>query len=286
MTHAIQRRDFSVAVLSGSLMPEAALAQAMVPLEMGLLPNVSARTLLSRYQPLRDYLALVLQRPVQLSTASDWSVFHQRMGVSTYDLVVTAPHMARLAQVDHGWQPLVQMLPDTQCLLVFAASRPVASLAQLRGKTVVLSNPQSLVALLGTHWLAAQGLRQSQEITVMRTPTDDGAGAVLLRGDALAALISDGELRATPQTIREQLRTLTVFATVPGFMILASARTDAEAVRRIKRHLLAFGESLSAEAAAFMAATGVTGMREIAPGTLPSLDIYLQATREKLVQAS
>lgn len=286
MTQSIQRRRFSAAVLSGCLMPVVALAQSMAPLEMGLLPNISARALLSQYQPLREYLARVLQRPVHLSTASDWSVFHQRMASTEYDLVATAPHMARLAQLDHGWQPVVQMLPDVKCLLVFAAARPIASVAELRGKAVLLPNPQSLVALHGMGWLATMGLRSGQDFSIVRASTDDNAGNALMRGDATAALISANELKAMPETVRNALRILTAFAEVPGFMILASARTDAAMLWQIRQHLLAFAVAGSTEAAAFMRATGVTGIGEIAPGVLPSMDVYVQATREKLVSAS
>ncbi len=286
MTQSIQRRDFSVAVLSGCLIPQVTQAQAVAPLEMGLLPNISARTLLSQYQPLREYLARVLQRPVHLSTAADWSVFHQRMASTEYELVATAPHMARLAQLDHGWQPVVQLLPNVRCLLVFAAARPIASVTDLRGKAVVLSNPQSLVAMHGMVWMASMGLRNGQDFSILRTPTDDSAGHVLLRGDATAALISAGELKAMPETERDQLRTLTTFAEVPGFMILAHARVDAAMLWQIKRHLLAFTDAGSSEAAAFMRATGFTGIREIPPGVLQSMDVFVQATREKLVNAS
>mgnify|MGYP003382643622 CR=1 FL=1 len=286
MSQSIQRRGFSVAVLSGCLMPRSALAQAVAPLEMGLLPNISARSLLSQYQPLRDYLVRVLQRPVHLSTASDWSVFHQRIASTTYDLVVNAPHMARLAQLDLGWQPVVQLLPDVKCLLVFAAARPIATVAELRGKTVVLSNPQSLVAMHGMGWLASMGLRGGQDFDLMRTPTEDSAGNVLLRGDATAALISAGELKAMPEAVRDQLRTLSAYAEVPGFMILASPRIDAAMLRQIRQHLLAFVDAGPGEAQAFMHATGFTGIREITPGVLQSMDAHVQATREKLVKAS
>ncbi len=286
MTESIQRRGFAVAVLSGFCMPQMALTQTLAPLEMGLLPNVSARALLSQYQPMREYLTRVLQRTVHVSTASDWSVFHQRMASIEYDLVATAPHMARLAQLDHGWQPMVQMLPDVKCLLVFAAARPIESVAELRGKTLVLSNPQSLVAMHGMTWLASMGLRSGQEFGLVRTPADDSAGNVLARGVATAALISAGELNSMPEVVREQLRVLTAFAEVPGFMILASPRIDAAMRQHVKQHLLAFTDTGSSEAAAFMRATGCTGMREIAPAVLQSMDVYVQATREKLVNAS
>ena len=80
MTQLNQRRVFSAAVLSSCLLPALAGAQAVLPLELGLLPNISARILLNQYQPMREHLARVLQRPVHLSTAFDWAVFHVEPG--------------------------------------------------------------------------------------------------------------------------------------------------------------------------------------------------------------
>jgi diguanylate cyclase (GGDEF)-like protein len=205
MTLSIQRRGFSVAVLSSCFLPDTVMAQAQAPLEMGLLPNISARTLLSQYQPMREYLAHVLQRPVHLSTAPDWTVFHSRVAAIEYDLVATAPHMARLAQLDHGWMPLLQMLPDIKAMLVFAGARPMTAITDLRGKTLVLSNPLSLVALRGLRWLADNGLQRDKDFKTISTPTDDSVGNLLGRGDALAAVVSAGEFNvALPVHTRDE----------------------------------------------------------------------------------
>jgi phosphonate transport system substrate-binding protein len=284
MTEPVQRREFSVAVLTSCLLPELARAQAAVPLEMGLLPNISARMLLNQYQPMRDFLARVLQRPVLLSTAPDWATFHSRVAAVAYDLIVTAPHLARLAQLDHGWSPLLQWLPDIKGLLVFAAARPVAAIAELRGRAVVLSNPLSLVAMRGMCWLSDNGLQRDQDFSVIRLPTDDSVGNVLLRGDAAAAMLSAGEFRAIPTDVRSQLRVFTEFAEVPGFLLVACPRVIPEQARLIKSQLLAFVQAPSADGAAFLAATGFSGVREVQPAVLESMDIYMKVTREMLVK--
>lgn len=286
MTLSIQRRDFSVAVLSSCFLPDLLMAQAQGPLEMGLLPNISARTLLSQYQPMRDYLARALQRPVHLSTAPDWSVFHGRIAAVDYELVATAPHMARLAQLDHGWMPLLQMLPDIKAVLVFAADRPMTAISELRGKTLVLSNPLSLVAMRGLHWLADNGLQQDKDFKTIVIPNDDSIGNVLGRGDALAAVVSAGEFRAIPEGLHHQLQILTIFAEIPGFMIVASPRVGADQARLIKTRLMEFASARSGEGAAFLAATGFSGMREIPPGLMASMDVYVNTTRDMLARAT
>jgi phosphonate transport system substrate-binding protein len=284
MTEPVQRREFSVAVLTSCLLPDVARAQPVVPLEIGLLPNISARTLLNQYQPLREFLARTLQRPVLLSTAPDWATFHNRVAATLYDLVVTAPHLARLAQLDHGWSPLLQWRPDVKGLVVFATARPIASIAELRGKALVLSNPLSLVALQGTQWLAGKGLRRDHDFSVIRIPTDDSVGNVLLRGDAVAAMLSATEFRAIPDELRRQLQVLAEFADLPGLLMMVCPRIVPDQARLIKTQLLSFAQAPSADSAAFLAATGFYGMREVPQSVLESMDIYMKVTREMLVK--
>ncbi|MEO8545256.1 MAG: PhnD/SsuA/transferrin family substrate-binding protein [Betaproteobacteria bacterium] len=286
MTQPIQRRGFSVAVLSSCFLSGAARAQPVVPLEMGLLPNISARTLLTQYQPMREYLERALQRPVHLSTAPDWASFYDRVAATDYDLVVTAPHMARLAQVDHGWMPMLQLLPGVKGLLVQASARPLGAIGALRGKMLVLPNPHSLVALRGLQWLSDHGLQRGKDFSITHIPTDDSVGNVLLRGDAMAAMVSAGEFRAIPDGVRSQLQLFTEFAEVPGFMIVACPRVIAVQFRLIKSLLLEFTSASSGEGGAFLAATGFTGFREVPPAVLASMDEYLKATREMLATSS
>lgn len=282
MERAVRRRSLCVTLLSAAALPTLARAQAGVPLEIGVLPNISARVLLAQYQPMRDYLARETKQPVQISTAPNWTSFHQRTLGLAYDLVVTAANLARVAQIDRGYLPLLSYAPAIRGLLVCAAARPIRNVADLRGKTLALSNPQSLVTLRGIGWLAENGLQRDKDYMTLGTPTDDSVGSVVVRGDAVAAMLSGGEYRAIPDAIRAQLQVVTTFAEVAGFVVLASPRLPAADTRGLKERLLHFATA-SEEGRAFFAGTGFTGITEPAAGLMESMDPYVDATRRLMV---
>lgn len=257
-----------------------AAAQAAAPVELGVLPNISARVLMAQYQPLREVLAQALGRPVQVSTASHWAAFHQHTMAGEYDLVVTAGNLARLAQRERSFSPLAIFTPGVRAMLVVAGVRPITALTDLRGQTLALANPLSLVALRGQQWLAENGLRAGRDYQVLNTPTDDSVGAVLLRGDAMAAMLSAGEYRAIPAGLRAQLQPQASFAELPGFMVMASPRWPAAQLRGLRDILLAVGDD--ARGREFLASTGFDGLRVPPAGLLESMDGYLEATRRLL----
>lgn len=277
----MSRRKAGLFLLAGGLLPLSGRAQSTAPLEIGVLPNISARVLLAQYQPMRDYLAREFKRPVQVSTAPNWTAFHQRTLALDYDLIVTAANLARVAQIDRGYVPLLVYAPQIKGMLVFPASRPIKDVSALSGKTLVLSNPQSLVTLRGMQWLAEQGLQRDKDFKTINTPTDDSVGNVVVRGDAAAAMLSGGEFRAIPDAVRAQLQVLSTFAEVPGFVVMASPKLSVDQVRAAKELLQRFATA-SEEGKAFFASTGFTQIREPAPGTMESMDAFVEATRRVL----
>jgi phosphonate transport system substrate-binding protein len=278
MMYAIRRRSFCMTMLSSCAVPNLARSQAAATLEIGVLPNISARVLLAQYQPMREYLAREMNRAVQVSTAPSWTTFHQRTLALEYDLVVTAANLARLAQLDRGYAPLLSYAPGIKGMVVCASAKPIKTIAELRGQTLALSNPQSLLTLRGMQWLAENGLQRDTDFKTVNTPTDDSVGSVVVRGDAIAAMLSGGEYRAIPDAIKAQLQVLTTFAEVAGFVVMASPRLSAAQARAIKDHLQSFAAA-SDEGKAFFASSGFTGMREPAPGLMESMDPYVEPTR-------
>jgi phosphonate transport system substrate-binding protein len=279
MKNTIRRRSLCMAMFSACAMPRLAWSQSGQPLEIGVLPNISARVLMGQYLPMRDYLTREMQRPVQVSTAPSWNAFHQRTLALDYDVIVTAANLARVAQLDRGYVPLLSYAPAIRGLVIFSSARPIKSISELRGRALALSNPQSLVTLRGMQWLAENGLQRDIDFSTVNTPTDDSVGNVVVRGDAIAAILSGGEYRAIPEAVMARLQVLTTFAEVPGFVVLASPRLPAAEARAVKEHLLTFSAG-SAEGKAFFAASGFTGMRELPPGLMESMDAYLGATRK------
>lgn len=276
----ISRRLLCLGTLAGMSAPRALLAQTAAALEIGVLPNISARVLLGQYQPLRDFFARA-QQPVQISTAPNWSSFHERTLALEYDLVVTAAHLARLAQIERGLVPLLIYSPNIKALISVAKARPMKDITELRGQALVLSNPQSLVTMRGLQWLAEKGLQRDRDFRIISVPTDDSAGSVVVRGDAVAALLSSGEFRATPDAVKPQFEIMTTIAELPSFVVMASPRLAAPVQQALKTQLLAFAGG-SAEGKAFFGNTGLTGIGEVPHGVMASMDPYIELTRKAL----
>lgn len=267
--------------MAAAALPRYAASQGAAPLEIGILPNISARALLAQYQPMRAYLARELGRSVQVSTAPNWGAFHQRTLALDYDLVVTAANMARAAQLDSGLVPLLSYTPDIKGMIAFDRSRPIKSVSEIAGQTLVLSNPQSLVTLRGMQWLTEQGLKREADFKTINTPTDDSVGSVVVRGDAVAAMLSGGEFRAIPENVKAQLEILVTFAEVPGFVVLASPKLSSAETSAIKQKLLQFANG-SEEGKAFFASSGFTSIREPSSGLMDSMDPFLETTRQMM----
>ncbi len=85
-----------------------ALASENTPLTLGVFPYVTPAQLASFHTPLKDYLAKSLQRPVSLVTAPDFDSFVDRTRKGQYDIIITAPHLGRLAETRDSYKRLAQ----------------------------------------------------------------------------------------------------------------------------------------------------------------------------------
>lgn len=248
-------------------------------LEIGVLPNVSARVLATQYEPMQQYLQSALARKVAISSAPDWVSFYQRVGRGDYQVVVAASNVGRVMQKDIGYRPILAYQPKIPALFVTLASTSETSVAALvDGKQVALANPASLVALEGLAWLAGQGLRAGEHFATLRVRGEDSVGSVILRGTASAGIMSMGEFKSHPAEIREQLRIHTSFKEVPGFFVLLSPAVSADHENRIREALLEFSQSSDA-GKQFFERSGFKAIVAIDERELTRLDAFNQQTR-------
>lgn len=281
--HGQARRWLSALVAATALLLQApaVLAQrADAPFTIGVLPNVSARIILTSYQPMREYFERELKRPVEIATGSDFRNFSERTIRGDYQLVVTAPNVGRMTQQDANWEPLAIYEPRIPALLVTSADNADSGAAQLRGKSLAMANPQSLVALVGLQWLRTQGLQLDTDFKMVLTANDDSLGTVLRSGEAPLAIMSMGEFRAKPEAMRKALRIVTEIAKLPGFFVMANPRLPEADRQRLKALALAFPQTEDGKR--FFALSGFSGIREISDTDLKFLDPYTEQTRKGL----
>jgi len=249
-------------------------------LQFGVMPNLSARILVQQYQPFRSFLEQELSRPVEIVTAPGLQAFQERSLAGAYGVLVTAANLGRVAQLDGGLRPIAIYEPRIPGLIVTSTARPMGDASQLRGLTVAMTNPQSLVALKFIQWLRGEGLEVGRDVTAAHARNEDSLAQLLATGQARAAVMSRGEFNAIRPDIRETLTIWREFIRVPGFLVLLGRDTSEADAARITTALARFPHSEAGRA--FFAATGFNGVRPVTPADLAELDDVVAETRRFL----
>jgi len=250
-------------------------------LVVGIVPNIPAPKLLSQYEALKHYLERLNEINVQLVVPANFKAFFDSTMRGEYDLAVSAPHLARVAQLDRGMVPLVMYEPRIGALLVAPLDSPIAAAGDLRGKAVAFANPQSLVAMYGQQWLREKGLEAGKDYEVKGARSDLGVGRMVLVGEAAAMILSNGEFRALPPDESAKLRVVETFARFPNFILLANPRLDRERIGRLRTQLKGFLADKD-DGAPFAQATGLTGIVDVDEAVERELDAFAAATRRSM----
>jgi phosphonate transport system substrate-binding protein len=251
------------------------------PLEVGVFPYLSTQAILTTYQPVRTYLETVLKRPVDLSTAQDFPAFVARTQHGDYDLVITAPHFARLAQREAGYVPLAQYTPELRGLVVVAANGPVKSIAALRGQSIAVPSRLAIVSMMGLRFLATSGLKPGRDFTVQVVSSHTSAVLSVKNGENAAAITEASALQQmTPELVRS-VRVLANTGQVQSVVFLAHARLARAERERLKSALLHFAQDTEA-GRAFLKSSGYNGLHAVTETDLRKLDPYLDELKEQL----
>ena len=250
-------------------------------LVVGVLPNIAAATLNTQYAHLKTYLERVERQNVRIVVPASFKVFYDALLKGEYDLAVAAPHFARVAQADRDMVPLVMYEPRINAMFITPIDAPLASPRDVRERTVVFANPTSLVALYGQQWLRQQGLEANQDYVVKGVRTDLGVGRTLLTGEAVAAIMSNGEFRSLPADESTRLKVAEIFARIPNFVVVGHPRLGRERLARLKTELKDFLADKDS-GAAFGQATGVSGMVDADESQLRELDAFTAITRRTM----
>lgn len=251
-------------------------------LVMGLHPNVSARTILAMYQPLRTFLEKELGQPVELYTAPDFKTYVQRTLANEYHVAVTAPHLARLAQTRAKYVPMVHYSDQLQGLIVTSKDGPIKSVKDLRGKTVALPDRLTVVSIMGLEFLRDYGLNPDTDVKLFAARSHNNAAMSADRGESDAAVVGSVPYRQLPPELRARLRVIDSTVAIPSQFIIASSKLEAAKVERIKKALMKYAETR--EGKDFLSNNGFGGLRPATEAVLKSLDRYASEVSKMLEQ--
>lgn len=265
-----------IAVACGiSLGGRAETVQPVRPFTMGVYPQLSARAVIKAYQPVRHYLETALRRPVEIYTAPTFKSFAIATKNAEFDIVVTPPQLARLAQLQAGYIPILDYGSRHSCVIVVGKDNPISNFKKLRSKTIAIPDPISLVALVGMQWLGVQGMQAGRDFKLLTTPSHGAAVAAVQSGKSEAAIINAAALKRIAPELARSVRILTTYCDYPDALYLANPKLTTTEIQQIKASLLKFANETPA-GKQFLETNNLVNLHLADPIDLERMDLYLQ----------
>lgn len=267
--------------LSLGLITTHALA-GQTPLVVGVSPQLSTRITISTYAPLRHYLKKHLQVPVHVYTAPNYKTFIRRMLDHKYDLVIAPPHLARLAQREANYVPMLRDRHGSSIVMVIARDNPAKDISDLRGTVIATPDELSLTNIEGLSWLAQRGLRPNEDFALLNLPSHFDAIAALQRGKSTAAITMTTPLTLMPQDISRSLRVFITMRDIPGLVYLANPRLSSKHIAHYTDILMQFNNESGRHSSVSKRFDTLQKIED--PDDLSSMDRYLDTLKMNLEQ--
>lgn len=248
-------------------------------LRVGIIPYLTPNVLMSLFQPLRQHLEKDLGRPVELYTATDVRSFARRTLKPDFDIVITAAHQARLAQLDGGYQPLARFTGPLHAAVIVARNSPLQQLNDLRDRRIAITDRSILVNIVMTKTLA--DLKLSDKDFDFVTVNSQNTGIIsVAQGESEAAIIAHFALDQSPEDQRRAVRVIYRSDALPNVTLLGSSKLDAALTERIRASLLSLPNT--PDGAAFLEKSRYQGIQKADEPFMKTLDPYLKETRKQL----
>jgi phosphonate transport system substrate-binding protein len=251
---------------------------AAVRIQVGVMPTVGARVIATQYEPMQAYLSKGLETTVTLSTAANVATFYRNIQADQYDIVITAAHIARLIQIQHGFIPIANFTPKAKCVLVTLKGEQSFLKSLLKKTQISHSDPASLLTFEAEKWLEKRGLKAGTDFELNRVHSAENIGFSIARGEASAGVMSLNSFLAQPLPMREKLSVAHLIAEIPAFYVMATPKTLQPDATKLMALYANFSDK-SIEGKEFEARTTFRVGPSLNEKELIKMDSYLEKTR-------
>lgn len=248
--------------------------QASQNLQFGIFPYVSPVQMVEFHNPLRARLQQTLGVDVTLVTAPGFKEFVKRTREGHYDIILTAPHLGRLAEVQSGYQRIAQTLHEVQGIYLVREDSPIQTLPDLEGKTITMVGRSAIITQMVEHQLKQLGLQDGRNVTFRITRTHNNAMYAPLRNESDASVTGILLFNKIGEKDRQKVRIIGKTPTAPGFMLMTGKRVSAAQHEKLADAVLNFART--PEGKKYMAVTGFKRFDPIDNAQMEALDPYIQ----------
>ncbi len=260
----------------------AAIAHAAPPGDkfvFGVYPYLSASQVMDQFAPLRLYLEGELGRRVVMISSPNFNTFIERTARGDYDLIFTAPHMARLAEQRDGWRRVVQSEARIIALLLVRKDAPLGGVEDLRGKKIAVGSRQSITYQLIDQALRRDGMALGVDVESVVPASFSNVIHSVLKREVDAGGTITAIWNVAPEEQRASLREIFRSEDGPGFLLMGNPRLDAATLERLRGALLRFGDTPAGRE--FFRKTQLVSFLPLDDAAMKNIDPYTAALLPK-----
>ncbi len=280
MKQLYNQKQFSlITLLIASLFSFNAFADAK-PIKIGLLPYLSPDFLMTRYAPFINYVGEQLNCPISVATAPNFPTYIKRAHNNTYDLYVTAPHFAALAEQEHGFRRIARLSRELDGAMVVHVDSPYTSISQLKGKKLATPDHLAIITILGELALQDHGIDPTKDIIIKSAPSHNTALLEVIEKRADAAVVSAAVYESMDPKLKKKLRLIFSTSRVPHMMFLASPNVSDEDYKKLKEVVLQF--TANGDGKAYFEESGYVDMVPITEADMTKMKAMLPLLTPRL----
>lgn len=251
-----------VLVCTGQLLAEQKV------LNFAFFPYTIPSEILEQNKEVKDYLEKELNRPISLITAKSPDEYIHNIKEGSYDIIFSAPHVARLSERKYSYQRIAMVKTKIQGYYIVKKNSDLKSFADITNKTVSMAEPSTIVHQIAIHDLKAHGMEEGKNITIKITKNHINSIYALIKGSSDVAVTGVKLWQELDPKYKNELRVLEESNKVPGFIVMGNNKISKELREKIKIALLKYQESEEGEKYIFK------GFKLIDDESMKSLDKY------------
>lgn len=244
------------------------LAVAEKTLVLGIFPYVSPTKLIRHHQGLVSHFEQGLKRKVSIVTAKNVAEYIENVKQDKYDIIYTAPHLARYAEKELSYQRISMTVHNIQAFIVVPKRSEYKNLADLKGKKIMVVPPLAIFHQMLVNGLNNLGMQKGRDYSLNIARTNDNSIFSVVNGDSDAAVTGVKLWRNLEPEYKNKLRLLGKSIKTTGFIILAKPSLPKETVLELQRLSLSFNDSPAGKKYIFQ------GLKMIDNKSMQSLDRY------------
>ncbi len=249
-------------------------ARAREPLVFGFLPIFSPATLAKLHTPLKDHLEKDLGVPVRMVSAPGFKEFIDRSGGGRYDLIFTAPHLARLAEKKNRYRRVAATAHRGRATFLAAKESRIGSIDDLKGRSLALPPQSAIIHHMALRTLRERGLEPDRDVRIVTTKSHNDPILRLLAGRVLAAAVGKAPWARMKDKAGDRLAVVGYSVTIPGFMILAAPTIEPQRLDSIRKAFFRFNETASGRK--YLQESGYERLVSISDRDMKDMDGYLE----------